>query len=353
MGHTETRPSPTTTQATLYAKSCHGGHAVQVLPQGFRVDWPTGPVTYPSRRRLIHALYAEDRDPGVSFDRYFRLGKWASEQRSPSATTLDLFGQKADTPRTANIPVLRRPRFASFTRTPLHVPANTVTLFQQERITVQTAKARPTRKQRALTVAPTLGIDLAKRGHEVRKLLFAGFGSKMARGGYDAEDVLQEVYRGILARNKGTCPFDVRKSSFGHYVHMVCGCVLANYHRKESRRAEFEQVGCPNALSDGPKSVDAALKATEDEDCIPPLHASVAGPEDGPGITRAVDSLQDFIGSGGGRSGIKGLACQAIPFVYQGYTRKEISQALGVSPAKVTQVLSFLRTQANSWKELQ
>ena len=100
----------------------------------------------------------------------------------------------------------------------------------------------------AVTVTVTqsqvpLGIDLHKRGHEVRKLMYAGFGLRIARSGYDPEEVLQEVYRGILVRNQGKCPFDARKSSFGHYVHMVIECVLNNYHRKEQRKRTHELVG--------------------------------------------------------------------------------------------------------------
>lgn len=91
------------------------------------------------------------------------------------------------------------------------------------------------------TASHVTGIDLAVRGIEVRKLLYAGFGYRMSRGGYDPEEVLQEVYRGLLVRNRGKCPFDVRKSSFGHYVHMVIECVLSNYHRRESRRRASEQ----------------------------------------------------------------------------------------------------------------
>ena len=93
---------------------------------------------------------------------------------------------------------------------------------------------------RGPVVVKVLGIDLDRRGVEVRRLLHAGFGLRMARGGYDPEDVLQEVYRGILVRNRGKCPFDPAKSSFGHYVHMVIECVLSNYHRRESRHRTAE-----------------------------------------------------------------------------------------------------------------
>lgn len=95
----------------------------------------------------------------------------------------------------------------------------------------------------AVEEGPKLGIDLVARGHEVKKLMWAGFGHKILRAGYDPDDVLQEIFRGIVARNHGTCPWDARKSSFGHYVHMVIGCVLTNYHRKQQQVRGTEVLG--------------------------------------------------------------------------------------------------------------
>ena len=89
----------------------------------------------------------------------------------------------------------------------------------------------------------TLGIDLAVRGNEVRKLFYAGgFTGTLVREGIDPDEFLQEVYRGILARNRGTCPWDVKKSSFGHYVHIVIRCVLSNYLRREKLHSTREAV---------------------------------------------------------------------------------------------------------------
>lgn len=88
-----------------------------------------------------------------------------------------------------------------------------------------------------------LGIDLSLRGHEVRKLFYAGgFTRVLTREGIDPEEFLQEVYRGLLARNRGACPWDHRKSSFGHYVHIVIRCVLSNYLRRERLRDSREGV---------------------------------------------------------------------------------------------------------------
>lgn len=92
------------------------------------------------------------------------------------------------------------------------------------------------------SISASTGIDLAVRGHEVRKLFYAAFARGLIKDGYNPEDALQEVYRGLLARNKGKCPFDVRKSSFGHYVHIVTRCVLGNYIRKEKRKLQFETL---------------------------------------------------------------------------------------------------------------
>ena len=90
---------------------------------------------------------------------------------------------------------------------------------------------------------PGGGIDLGVRGHEVRKILYKCFGHKMLVGGHDPEEVLSEVYRGILVRNEGKCPWDPAKSGFGHYVYMVCSGVLVNYHQRARRRQGHEQVG--------------------------------------------------------------------------------------------------------------
>lgn len=69
-----------------------------------------------------------------------------------------------------------------------------------------------------------------------------GFGSKIRASGYSFEDVLQEVYKGLLVRNRGKCPFDPAKSSFGHYVWMVAECVIRNHHRY-AQRVSVESAG--------------------------------------------------------------------------------------------------------------
>lgn len=170
-----------------------------------------------------------------------------------------------------------------------------------------------------------LGIDLERRSDEVRKLLWAGFGPLMLNSGYDPEEVLQEVYRGILARNAGKCLWDETKSSFGHYVHMVCGCVLSNFHRKQKRRKEFEQVGV------------STLRNEEDAVSVLGVEMTFQGVQ---------GDLCRYLLLGGGEGE---LAARILPDVVAGVSRKEIAARLGVSPVQVGRAYHHLKEAALRW----
>lgn len=354
----------------LHARHEHGGFPIHVLPDengsSFRVEWPEGPTTYPSVRQMLIALYNQGstspdaKDPGMSFDRYFRRGEYAPVQDDVAGDTIfDLFlaDEESLTPTPPEkIPGIRRRTVKSRGRrrrpvsetSRLGITALMLFAAPEEPLSVETPTAEVVEMPLSVpgNPEPVLGIDLAKRGHEVRKLLFAGFGHKMRRGGYNPDDVLQEVYRGILARNKGTCPFDARKSSFGHYVHMVCGCVLANYHRKKSRMRSFEQVGMYNPLSDDGYT-DAAEAAVDMGSWDG--HRNISGPELSVGQEKAILSLQEHILSVGEGSSIAPLAAEMVPLVFVGMTRSEIAVEKGLSPAKVGRALACMREATTEW----
>ena len=190
-----------------------------------------------------------------------------------------------------------------------------------------------------------LGIDLENRGDEVAKLLFARFGHIIHGCGYDPDDVLQEVYKGLLIRNKGTCQFDPRKASFGHYVNMVAECVFCNYAKKLSRRKEKEQTGAPGGGSDGDfgGSVDASESMYAERAAI-----TVADKEGGILGQGALEDLSRFLAKriedGDGE-----LALKALPLVHAGYGRTEIAEQLGVSKMAVSKALTCLRKVAREW----
>jgi len=197
---------------------------------------------------------------------------------------------------------------------------------------------RPICGDRRITVlrdAP--GIDLDRRGHEVAKLLRAGFQGWISAYGYDFDDVLQEVYRKILVANRGKSPWSPQKSSFGHYVHMVARSALSNLHRKEKRRREREQLGLPGVASDGSWGlVDASLAAK-----------STRGPGE---VSDAVGDLQRYIARGPqGEDPYAALAVRLVPYVQCGHTLKEIAGALSVPRVDVSRAYHLLRACAVEW----
>lgn len=174
----------------------------------------------------------------------------------------------------------------------------------------------PVRKERVVQV-PTTGIDLAVRGHEVRKLFYAAFARGLVKDGYDPEEALQEVYRGLLARNAGTCPFDVKKSSFGHYVHIVTRCILANYIRKEKRRLQFES--CESSLSTGSERFSVDSCADLESGKVPELGA-----------------LQVLSAQLGGGTQIE----ECLRLLAAGHSRKEVAGLVGVESRWLDSLLS-------------
>lgn len=165
-----------------------------------------------------------------------------------------------------------------------------------------------------------LGIDLGARGHEVRKLFYAGgFTGTLVRENIDPEEFLQEVYRGLLARNRGTCPWDAKKSSFGHYVHIVIRCVLSNYLRRERLRDSREGV-------------------TEDGE-LP----AVAGSISGGGGTEFRDLLEALYGEGEERD----QAERFLSALYAGMSRREALSAAGGREEWGHRVLAEVRSALN------
>jgi DNA-directed RNA polymerase specialized sigma24 family protein len=102
----------------------------------------------------------------------------------------------------------------------------------------------------ASTPAP-LGIDLARYHRDVRRLVLARWKGNAARL-LDPEDLVQEVYRRILRRNRLACAWDPSRGSLGHYVHQLAGCAIADMLKPVKRRARAEVHGDPERWDEVP-----------------------------------------------------------------------------------------------------
>jgi len=278
----------------VYARSEHGGYRVEPAIRGFQVHWPAGSQVYPNARQTIIALVNKNPippknsyDPHLTFDRYFRIGK--HRRRSvPAVDTLQLFSSS---------------------------PA------------VIIARPKPQ------------GVDLERRSHEVRKLFYAGFGHRVLRCGYDPEDVLQEVYKGLLVRNLGKCPFDPSKSSFGHYVHMVCGCIVSNYRRKYSRLGRNEVLGV--AGLEGEEDV-----AESNLFFVDPLQ------EDDIVFKSATGFLRIRIAQEAAKEGISPeVATSCLDYLLEGFLQREMAVATSTSISTVSRIVRLIKRVAGEWRE--
>jgi len=334
----------------LRARHMDGSHEVVVRsPQHLVLVLPEGDhVVYTSKRQLLLALTGHDRH--WTFERYFRIGRHApaASKGEPGLDLMIEFGV-AQTP---NTPATRKS--ASVTPRGTESPRKRGGAYVEptgEQALVTVIPESVNAAQAALVVAegvlddnPELGIDLVNRAEEVAKLLFAGFGQWIFSARYDPDDVLQEVYKGLLARNEGHCPWDARKSSFGHYVHMVCQGVLSNYHRKQKRRKEFESPGVMGYGGDG----DYGLMDVASSQTIP---AEPSGAEEAQGMAEAQEALTVWLGESEKSHTQDGkMAVAILPMVSAGMTRSEIAEQLGVSRASVSRGLTYLREQARQWQ---
>jgi hypothetical protein len=295
------------TEGTFYARTEHGGHRVVADQTGFLVSWPSGEIKYPSARQTLIALtnrtptpLPHHRDPKVSFDRYFRRGRYGSPK--PKFDALTLFSPK------------------------LTVASPTVLIHSSPDLSIEN---------------PPKGIDLDRRGHEVRKLFYAGYGRRVVKYGYDPEDVLQDVFMGILVRNNGKCPFDPSKSSFGHYVHMVCGCIVSNYRRRYYRLERNEQFGVPS-LESGEyldvREADLAVCAADQYDIVEmgSIHNTLAAIIETNAFRYGADS---------------GVALVCYNLMSHGLRKSEIAAAMSEPPDFVSKVMRAIRKIAAEWRD--
>jgi len=310
----------------IYSRDSDGNVPVHILDNGqYEIHKADEKIICASARQLIINLTGHPKARNWTFDRYFRQGIHADPDSLIESVlpVLDLFGPGGIVLDTGlAVPGTKKPHDLT---------------IHPESLKAKRKLQTPWTKQDAedyirLHGVPKVGIDLDQRGHEVAKLLFSGFKNWIFGSGYDPQDVLQEVYKGILIRNLGKCPFDVRKASFGHYVHRVCQCVLSNYHRKESRRYRSEMIGM-KTIKDGVwKDTDAAEALAEKPTKDPRLQ------------TTLVDDLTLVLTSHLTRE--NRLALRVVPLLGQGYTHADVSEMLDISRTAVGKAMVTIREAA-------
>jgi DNA-directed RNA polymerase specialized sigma24 family protein len=349
-------------EMSLWTRHEHGSRPVKVFRNSdgvtrYRLGEGATATEHSSVRSLLREV--QGRETSMTFDRYFRVGRHRQRGRAGgSGDILTLLGVDGTTIAVDgsvdggrwSSPVVVSPEVAE--------DAAVQELLEVLNADLQHAdsRIRPSQEMKdafdqsfglALDrLEGRVGIDLGSksgrggvktRADEVRKLLWAGFAGKMLSQGYDAEDVLQEVFRGILVRDKGKCPWDARKSTFGHYVHMVCQCITTNYHRKQVRRVDRNAVSLDVDV-DGERREDVGQFGSQ------PIWS---GSDIGDRL--ALESLIRHLEQRPDETSEGALGRLVLSMVASGHTRQEIAKDVNVKPAMVSRALTWLRRRAAEW----
>jgi DNA-directed RNA polymerase specialized sigma24 family protein len=233
--------------------------------------------------------------------------------------------------------------FARYFRQGQHSPTR-----GQPRLNLVGIQRRVQRRRRCVTPR---GVDLAQRGVEVAKLLRAACGQAIQGYGYDFDDVLQEVYQGLLRRNRGPGAFNPERASFGYYITMVCRCVFSNYHAREQRRRSRETYGGWDYQDGAWSPVDAGDMAS----CDPLDSVDLELVEVGECMTDLSDFIADQDEAWRQDATLyqdARLAREVLPLVYAGKRRGEIAAELGISAPAIGRALSYLRGVTREWVSL-
>jgi hypothetical protein len=288
-------------------------------------------VEYGSTRAFLAG--EGNRTAHWSHDRYFKLGKWGptstSGPQGRQVTVLDLFGRPGQDPRiTVSYPCSNQLiRFrAHESLSTLEGPVKNLDPLPVEMVVVD------------------LGIDLENRADEVVKLFFTGFGSWVRQGQFDSDDIMQEVYKGILVRNQGSCPWNPSKSTFGSYVTMVSRGVISNHHRRLVRERSRESPGI-RVMDEGEcREVDvteARTLSTEDAQwgSLDPVDQ----------VDTPVERLVFYLIEHAVHEEDVVPLVKMARLLDQGFKRREIASKLSLSQDRYLDLLRSLRAHTASW----
>lgn len=184
-----------------------------------------------------------------------------------------------------------------------------------------------------------LGIDLTVYSKDVAKLFYAGFRREVIQEGWEPEDVLQEVYKGIITRNRSKSAYDPAKSTLGSYVHMVCRCIVSNYRRSMRRKTNRETPGITEMRDGGFCVVDVreARHITQ-----------TVGAGEG-GITpQSVNKLLKFIALRHPQSEAKKIAV-IVQETMTGSLKKDIMQQHGLSAHELKALTEIMQEDSLAW----
>lgn len=168
-----------------------------------------------------------------------------------------------------------------------------------------------------------MGIDIVKKKKDIEKIFYAYYAKRAVSEGLSVEDLLQEVFKGLLVRNKGKGAWNPSRGSFGSYVHMVSGSVYKNFRKKEIKRGMKEKGEIPKNYTES---------STEDSD-----------------YSNEAMIMNDFKKWIKTKRGMSDSVISIVELLSSGKKKKEIAEELGINSTSLHKAIDGLKLKINEF----
>jgi DNA-directed RNA polymerase specialized sigma24 family protein len=178
----------------------------------------------------------------------------------------------------------------------------------------------------SVTSPSNTGIDIVKKKKDIEKIFYAYYAKRAVSEGLSVEDLLQEVFKGLLVRNKGKGAWNPSRGSFGSYVHMVAGSVYKNFRKKEIKRGMKEKAEIPKNYTEN---------STEDSD-----------------YSNEEMIMSDFKKWIKTKRGMGDSVVSIVELLSSGKKKKEIAEELGINSTSLHKAIDGLKLKINEFLSL-
>jgi DNA-directed RNA polymerase specialized sigma24 family protein len=167
------------------------------------------------------------------------------------------------------------------------------------------------------------GFNIADKKKDIERIFYAFYAKRAVAEGLSVEDLLQQVFIGLISRNTKRGAWNPARGSFGSYIHLVIGSVYRNFRKKEISRGMKERLEVPKNYTES---------TTSDSDFLDDKIL--------------LDSFKNWIKT---KKGMGDLAGDVTVLLSEGRKKKEIAEQLGINSTHLHKLIVNLKSKVSEF----
>lgn len=171
------------------------------------------------------------------------------------------------------------------------------------------------------------GFDIVEKKKDIERIFYKFYAKRAAAEGLPVEDLLQEVFAGIISRNSKKSAFSLNRGSFSGYLHLVIGSIYKNFRKRELDRGVHDR-------SIKTKLLEKGEEATTESDFI--------------NDAILMDSFKEWVKV---KKGMGDLASNVTVLLSEGKKKKEIADELGINATSLHKIIKGLQAKVIEFLE--